>query len=63
MIRQNLKFLAFDLIARSVINLINSQSAEPVDIGIRTVGLTVSALSSPIAGLVSAFVSHPHPSI
>lgn len=55
------KFLAFDLIATSIIALINSQPQiiEPIQVGAGSVGLAVSAGSGAIAGLFGALVSHP----
>jgi len=57
------KFLAFDLIASTTINIINSLfvggAEQPVEVGIGTIGLIVSASSGSVAGLFSAFVSHP----
>lgn len=56
-----IKFLTFDLVASSLITLINSQSQviEPVQVGTGGIGLTISAVSGAIAGLAGAFVSHP----
>lgn len=55
------KFLAFDIVASSIISIINSQPQiiEPVQVGAGTIGLAVSAASGAIAGLAGAFVSHP----
>jgi len=55
------KFLAFDIVARILISFINLQPqvSEPVEVGVGSVGLAVSALSGAIAGLAGAFVSHP----
>lgn len=55
------KFLVFDLIASSTISIINSQPQiiEPIQVGVGSIGLIVSALSGAIAGLFGAFVSHP----
>ena len=56
-----IKFLAFDLVASSIISIINSQPQiiEPIQVGVGTLGLTVSAALGAIAGLAGAFVSHP----
>lgn len=55
------KFLVFDLIASSTISIINSQPQiiEPIQVGVGSIGLIVSALSGALAGLFGAFVSHP----
>ena len=55
------KFLAFDLVASTIISVINSQPQiiEPVQVGAGTIGLAVSAAAGSIAGLAGAFVSHP----
>lgn len=56
------KFLAFDILARSLIGLINSQTQEgalPIQIGVGPVGLTVSAVAGAVAGVAAAVVSHP----
>ena len=56
-----IKFLAFDLIASSMMAVINSQPQiiEPIQVGAGSIGLAVSAASGAIAGLFGAFVSHP----
>lgn len=56
------KFLAFDLIAQGITGLINSQlgsGALPIQVGVGTAGLAISAISGALAGLSGAFVSHP----
>jgi hypothetical protein len=56
------KFLAFDLIARAITGLINSQlgsGALPIQVGVGTAGLAISAVSGALAGLSGALVSHP----
>lgn len=56
------KFLTFDLIANTVVLLLNSQAGEgalPVQIGVGPIGLTVSACAGAIAGIAGALVSHP----
>jgi len=55
------KFLAFDLVSSILISFINSQLQliEPIEQGIGTAGLTISALSGALAGLFAALVSHP----
>ena len=49
------------MIASSTISIINSQPQiiEPIQVGVGSIGLIVSALSGAIAGLFGAFVSHP----
>ncbi len=56
-----IKFLAFDIVATTIISLINAQPQiiEPIQVGTGTIGLAVSAFSGAIAGLAGAFVSHP----
>eukprot|EP00535_Pseudo-nitzschia_heimii_P002881 CAMPEP_0197185590 /NCGR_PEP_ID=MMETSP1423-20130617/12261_1 /TAXON_ID=476441 /ORGANISM="Pseudo-nitzschia heimii, Strain UNC1101" /LENGTH=1071 /DNA_ID=CAMNT_0042636699 /DNA_START=472 /DNA_END=3687 /DNA_ORIENTATION=+ len=56
------KFLAFDLIAKAIVGLINSQlgqGALPIQVGVGGAGLAISAFSGACAGLAGAFVSHP----
>lgn len=56
------KFLAFDLIGKSMISLLNAQSPDgalPLQVGVGTIGLIVSAAAGAIAGIIGAFVSHP----
>ena len=57
------KFLAFDIIAQTITAFINSQlldeGALPVQVGVGSLGLLVSALSGALAGIAGAFVSHP----
>ena len=56
------KFLAFDLIAKAITGLINSQLGEgalPIQVGVGGAGLAVSAFSGACAGIAGAFVSHP----
>ena len=56
------KFLAFDLIAKGIVGLINSQlgqGALPIQVGVGGAGLAISAFSGACAGLAGAFVSHP----
>ncbi|VEU35297.1 unnamed protein product [Pseudo-nitzschia multistriata] len=56
------KFLAFDIIAKALTGLINSQLGEgalPIQVGIGTEGLAISAFSGACAGIAGAFVSHP----
>lgn len=56
-----IKFLAFDIVATTIISLINAQPQiiEPIQVGTGSIGLAVSAASGAIAGLAGAFVSHP----
>mmetsp|Transcript_19585 Transcript_19585/g.40292 ORF Transcript_19585/g.40292 Transcript_19585/m.40292 type:complete len:518 (-) Transcript_19585:1565-3118(-) len=56
------KFLAFDIIAKAITGLINSQLGEgalPIQVGVGGAGLAVSAFSGACAGIAGAFVSHP----
>ena len=56
------KFLAFDILARTLIDLINSQTQEgalPVQVGVGPAGLAVSAIAGAVAGVAGAIVSHP----
>jgi len=56
------KFLVFDLLAKAIVALINSNLGEgsiPIKVGTGTIGLTVSALSGAVAGVAGAIVSHP----
>ena len=60
------KFLAFDILARALTGLLNSQTQEgalPIQVGVGPVGLTVSAVAGAIAGVCGAIVSHPGKSI
>lgn len=56
------KFFTFDTISSISVGLINANMDDgtiPVQVGIGTVGLVVSALSGAIAGVAGAIVSHP----
>lgn len=56
------KFLAFDLVAKALLDLVNSgldEGAIPVQVGTGSAGLFVSAISGALAGVAGAFVSHP----
>jgi solute carrier family 25 (mitochondrial phosphate transporter), member 3 len=56
------KFLVFDILARTTVDLINSQTQEgalPVQVGVGLAGLAVSAMAGAIAGVAGAIVSHP----
>jgi len=57
------KFLVFDVIARITLGFINTQVLEegalPVQVGVGTIGLTVSAAAGALAGIAGAIVSHP----
>jgi hypothetical protein len=56
------KFLAFDIIAKAITGLINSQMGQgalPIQVGIGGEGLAISAISGAFAGLAGAIVSHP----
>lgn len=56
------KFLAFDLISNAIVGFINSQAGPgslPIQVGIGTAGLLISAISGAVAGIAGALVSHP----
>ena len=56
------KFLAFDIIAKAITGLANSQLGEgalPIQVGVGGAGLAISAFSGACAGIAGAFVSHP----
>ena len=56
------KFLAFDVISKALIGFINSEAgsgALPIQVGVGTEGLLISAISGAVAGLAGATVSHP----
>ena len=54
------KFLAFDIVAKVLVTLINSQpDSIPIQVGVGTTGLAVSALAGAVAGIAGAFISHP----
>ena len=57
-----MKFLTFDLIARTTVDLFNSQTGEgsiPIQVGVGPYGLAISAIAGAIAGIAGAIVSHP----
>jgi solute carrier family 25 (mitochondrial phosphate transporter), member 3 len=56
------KFITFDTISSISVDIINANMDDgviPVQVGIGTAGLTISALSGAIAGVAGALVSHP----
>jgi hypothetical protein len=56
------KFLAFDVIANMVVDFLNARSGEgalPVQVGVGSEGLVISAASGALAGIAAALVSHP----
>ena len=56
------KFLAFDVLAQNLVKLANAQAdpmALPVQVGVGTEGLFISAISGALAGIAGAVVSHP----
>jgi hypothetical protein len=56
------KFLAFDLLGKTISGYINSQAdpgSLPVQVGVGTTGLAISAIAGAVAGLAGALVSHP----
>lgn len=56
------KFLAFDVLAKTFAGAINSNAGPgslPVQVGVGTEGLLISAISGALAGVAGAFISHP----
>uniref|UniRef100_A0A7R9WSV6 ADP,ATP carrier protein n=1 Tax=Craspedostauros australis TaxID=1486917 RepID=A0A7R9WSV6_9STRA len=56
------KFLAFDIFARLLAGFANAQAdsgALPVQVGVGTEGLIISALAGSLAGVAGGIVSHP----
>ena len=55
------KFLAFDLVATTLVSLVNAQPQilEPVQVGSGGIGLALSAIAGAFAGIAGAVVSHP----
>lgn len=53
------KFLAFDIVARYMIEIVNSGSQRQVQVGVGPEGLAISAFAGAIAGVAGAIVSHP----
>lgn len=56
------KFLAFDIVAKVLLDFVNSgldEGAIPVQVGTGSTGLAVSAIAGALAGVAGAFVSHP----
>lgn len=55
------KFLVFDLLAKTIMALLNSQGnfVEPVQVGVGPTGLAVSAVAGAVAGIAGAIISHP----
>lgn len=56
------KFLVFDLLAKAIVGLVNGnldEGALPIQVGVGTTGLAISAASGAIAGVAGAIVSHP----
>jgi hypothetical protein len=56
------KFLAFDVIAKTFASIANSQAdpgSLPIQVGVGTEGLLISAISGALAGIAGAVVSHP----
>ena len=56
------KFLAFDVLAKAITGFINAQAGPgslPIQVGVGTAGLLVSAISGALAGIAGAIVSHP----
>jgi hypothetical protein len=56
------KFLVFDALAKTITGFIHSQAgpgALPIQVGVGTTGLVISAISSAVAGLAGTLISHP----
>ena len=57
------KFLTFDLLAKTIVAFLNAQvggeGALPIQVGVGPIGLSVSAASGAVAGIAGAIVSHP----
>jgi len=55
------KFLTFDVVSKSLEVFLNSQlpGMTPIQVGVGSAGLAVSAFSGAVAGVVGAAVSHP----
>ena len=55
------KFLVFDLLAKAIIALLDTQggATEPVQVGVGPTGLAISAVAGALAGIAGAIISHP----
>jgi len=53
------KFLSFDIVARYIIEIVNSNAQSQVQVGVGPEGLAISAFAGAIAGVAGAIVSHP----
>eukprot|EP00581_Thalassiosira_minuscula_P015999 CAMPEP_0183720514 /NCGR_PEP_ID=MMETSP0737-20130205/13110_1 /TAXON_ID=385413 /ORGANISM="Thalassiosira miniscula, Strain CCMP1093" /LENGTH=1090 /DNA_ID=CAMNT_0025950389 /DNA_START=103 /DNA_END=3375 /DNA_ORIENTATION=+ len=55
------KFLVFDLAAGSIAEFVNSADvlSEPIQVGVGSLGLLLSAFAGALAGIAGALVSHP----
>ena len=56
------KFLAFDVLAKAITDFFNSQAGAgslPIQVGVGTSGLAISAIAGAFAGIAGAVVSHP----
>ncbi len=56
------KFLAFDVLAKAITDIFNSQAGAgslPIQVGVGTSGLAISAIAGAFAGIAGAVVSHP----
>jgi len=56
------KFVVFDVLSRTIVDFVNSQTLEgalPLQVGAGPAGLAVSAVAGAIAGVAGAVVSHP----
>ena len=57
-----IKFLVFDILAKQLTILANAQLGEgaiPVQSGVGTTGLAISAIAGAVAGVAGAIISHP----
>lgn len=56
------KFLAFDILAKAITGFFNAQAGPgslPIQVGVGSAGLAISAVAGALAGIAGAFVSHP----
>jgi hypothetical protein len=56
------KFLVFDVLAKTITTFFNAQAGPgslPIQVGVGTTGLAISAVAGAFAGIAGALVSHP----
>ncbi len=56
------KFVAFDVLAKTLIDFFNAQAGPgslPIQVGVGSAGLVISAVAGAFAGIAGAIVSHP----